>query len=103
MQVFYYAIVMCHSIISTLGRLYRDYMKLRIMDRSDVTEMSDDEDHPVNAIIDSIEKRWSKVDQDLFISAFYLNPFINRKLRNGTKLTLSVIMLRSPSVALVLH
>jgi hypothetical protein len=67
-------------------------MKLRIMDRSDVTEMSDDEDHPVNAIIDSIEKRWSKVDQDLFISAFYLNPFINCKLRNGTKLTLLVIM-----------
>ncbi|KAF8344389.1 ribonuclease H-like domain-containing protein, partial [Amanita rubescens] len=64
----------CDQVVLVLGRLYRDYMKL------------------LNAIIDSIEKRWSKVDQDLFISAFYLNPYINRKLRNESKLPLSVIM-----------
>ena len=82
----------CDQVVLVLGRLYRDYIKLRTADRTHPHAVSEDDDHPVTAVIHSIEKRWAKVDQDLFISAFFLNPFINRKLRNGSNLTLSVIM-----------
>ena len=29
-----------------------------------------------SAILDSIEKRWAKADQDIFITAVILNPFV---------------------------
>lgn len=82
----------CDQIVLVLGRLYRDYNKLRTVDRTSATAASEDEDHPVTAILQSIEKHWAKVDQDLFISVFILNPFIDCKLRNQANLTVGVIM-----------
>lgn len=38
--------------------------------------MTDPEDLPgCKAIIDSIERRWAKADQEIFIAAVILNPF----------------------------
>lgn len=40
------------------------------------SQMNDLEDIPGrNAIINSVEKRWAKTDQDVFIAAVLLNPF----------------------------
>lgn len=40
----------------------------------------------------SIEKRWLKADQDLFISCMWLNPFISRSLINDNTLPVAVLM-----------
>lgn len=42
--------------------------------------MKEPEDLPgCTAIIDSIERRWSKVDQEIFLAAIVLNPFYRRE------------------------
>ena len=42
--------------------------------------MKDPDDLPgVQAIIKSIEKRWAKADQEIFIAAMILNPFYRRE------------------------
>ncbi|KAJ8579201.1 hypothetical protein M405DRAFT_711563, partial [Rhizopogon salebrosus TDB-379] len=38
------------------------------------------------SIINSIEKRWERADQDLFILALFLNPLINANLFNSSVL-----------------
>lgn len=63
-----------------------------MIDREDPTDASCDEEHIVTAILDSIEKRWAKADQDLHIGAFFLNPYLNAKLLNPTCLSPAVLM-----------
>jgi hypothetical protein len=42
----------------------------------DMLRRQDSADHAgCTAIIDSIEKRWAKADQEVFIAAVFLNPF----------------------------
>jgi len=42
--------------------------------------MDDPDDQPgCAAIIDSIERRWAKSDQDIFLAAVILNPFYRRQ------------------------
>jgi len=38
-------------------------------------------------ILASLEKRWKKADQDVFIMAMFLNPFIQSSLLNKASLT----------------
>jgi len=52
----------------------------------------EDESHPVTSIINSIEKRWERADQDLFITALFLNPLVNAKLFNSHVLPPGVLM-----------
>jgi hypothetical protein len=75
-----------------LGNLYQVYTKLRISDRTHPDAVDEDANHPVTKILESIEKRWLKTDQDLFIVCFFLNPFINPTLRNANNLTIAVLM-----------
>lgn len=75
-----------------LGNLYRVYKKLIIQDRSQPDVVEEDSDHPVTSILESIEKRWLKADQDLFIVCWFLNPFLDASLRNQNNLPLAVIM-----------
>lgn len=44
--------------------------------------------HPVKAIIDSLERRWSKSDQYLFICAAFLNPLVATRLFNPKTISL---------------
>jgi len=48
--------------------------------------------HPVSAILESIETRWAKADQDLFIICLFLNPFIRSSLFNPNTLPMSVLL-----------
>ncbi|KAF8518136.1 hypothetical protein BU17DRAFT_48961 [Hysterangium stoloniferum] len=52
----------------------------------------EDESHPNTKILESIEKQWLKLDQDLFIACFFLNPFINPSLHNPNNLTVAILM-----------
>src|SRR3954467_5110598 len=74
-----------------LANLHRIYTQMMVNDRDGNGEEEDDS-HPVKTIIDSVEKRWAKVDQDLFISCFFLNPFISRSLLNASKVPLAYIL-----------
>jgi hypothetical protein len=56
------------QILLTFGSLCMHYDNLRTKDPADLTGCT--------AIIDSIEKRWAKADQDVFVAAVILNPFI---------------------------
>jgi len=78
--------------VLVLGNLYRVYTRLRVSDRTHPDAVEEDNSHPVTKILDSIEKRWLKLDQDLFITCFFLNPFINPSLRNANNLTVAVLM-----------
>ncbi|KAF8873343.1 ribonuclease H-like domain-containing protein [Infundibulicybe gibba] len=84
--------IRCDQVVLILARLYKHYIALLKADRIDPNNPEEDDNHPVIAIVHSIEKRWAKVDQDLFIAALFLNPFINPKLRNSSNLTLAMIM-----------
>lgn len=75
-----------------LGNLYRVYKKLVIQDRTKPDAVEEDRDHPITSILESIEKRWLKADQDLFIVCWFLNPFLDASLRNQNNLPLAVIM-----------
>jgi hypothetical protein len=75
-----------------LGKLYRTYVNLRIVDRSHPLAEDEDESHPITSIINSIEKRWERADQDLFILALFLNPLINANLFNSSVLPPGVFM-----------
>ena len=54
------------QVLLTFGLLYHEYMCL----------LKEDPTHEgaVHAIIDSLGKRWSKCDQDIFIAALVMNP-----------------------------
>ena len=56
------------QILLTFGSLCMYYNNLRTKDPADRMGCT--------AIIDSIEKRWAKADQEVFIAAVILNPFI---------------------------
>ncbi|KAF8874902.1 ribonuclease H-like domain-containing protein [Infundibulicybe gibba] len=84
--------IRCDQVVLILARLYKHYIALLKADRIDPNNPEEDENHPIIAIVHSIEKRWAKVDQDLFIAVLFLNPFINPKLRNSSNLTLAMIM-----------
>ncbi|KAF8964938.1 hypothetical protein BDZ97DRAFT_2074991 [Flammula alnicola] len=58
-------------ILLTLGNLFRQY--------SDSESTAFDEDLRLG-VLKSLEKRWKKVDQDIFIVAVFLNPYIRAKL-----------------------
>ncbi|KAH9079140.1 hypothetical protein EDB83DRAFT_2178078, partial [Lactarius deliciosus] len=63
-------VAFCHldQILLTFGSLSIYYRKI----------MDQDPDNAIGctAILDSIEKRWAKADQDIFIAAVLLNPFV---------------------------
>lgn len=62
-------------VLLTLANLFRIYSKAEI-------------DGPSCAkIIRSIEKRWAKADQDVFIAATFLNPYIRKRCFNPAVLT----------------
>ncbi|GBE85739.1 hypothetical protein SCP_0802610 [Sparassis crispa] len=82
----------CDQVLLLLGNLYRSYFNIRKNDRTIPDAEEEDEAHPVTAIMESIEKRWQKADQDLFITCLFLNPFINSSLLNGTTLSVAMIM-----------
>lgn len=59
----------------TLGNLYRIYSNLEF----DVEVRT--------AILASLEKRWAKADQEVFILAVFLNPYIRRRCFSRSALT----------------
>jgi hypothetical protein len=75
-----------------LGKLYRTYVNLRVTDHRLSLAGDENESHPVTSIFDSIEKRWERADQDLFIIALFLNPLINPNLINSCVLPPGVLM-----------
>ena len=56
------------QILLTFGSLSIYYQSVRTEDDANIPGCT--------AILDSIEKRWAKADQDVFIAAVILNPFI---------------------------
>jgi hypothetical protein len=64
----------CDQVLVLLGQLQRVYTGMVHKDRSSPGAEDEDVDHPCTTILNSIEKRWSKVDQDLFIACLFLNP-----------------------------
>jgi hypothetical protein len=82
----------CDHVLVLLGQLRRVYVDIRCKDRSSPDALDEDDDHPVTTIINSIEKRWSKADQDLFIACVFLNPFIKTSLFNPQSMTLAMIL-----------
>ena len=58
-------------VLLTLGNLFRQF--------SDSESTMFDEDLRLS-VLKSLEKRWKKVDQDIFIVAVFLNPYIQAKL-----------------------
>ena len=52
--------------LTTLANLYRIYSNLDPVDDSDVRD----------EILDSLEKRWAAADQEPFIAAVILNPYL---------------------------
>jgi len=59
-------------ILLTLGNLFRWY--------SDVSESAKFDEDLRLGVINSLERRWKKTDQDVFIVAVFLNPYIRAKL-----------------------
>ena len=54
------------QVLLVFGSLYGEYLQLK-------AEL-DDNEGLIQVILDSIEKRWQKSDQDVFIAALILNP-----------------------------
>ncbi|KAG6806668.1 hypothetical protein H0H92_010455, partial [Tricholoma furcatifolium] len=63
----------------------------RMNDRTFPTTSDEDMSHPLTSILESIEKRWLKCDQDLYLACFWLNPYINPNLRNDNALPIAVL------------
>lgn len=84
--------IRCDQVLLLLGKLYKTYQDAIIAERIDSNDASKDGDHELSSILDSIERRWAKADQDLHIGAFVLNPYLNIKLLNRSKITGSVII-----------
>ena len=49
------------------------------MDYKDLRNKPYGDQDACDAILDSLEKRWSKADQDVFIAAVLLNPFFKHR------------------------
>lgn len=56
------------QILLTFGSLSIYYQDLKLKDPANIPGCT--------AILDSIEKRWAKADQDVFVAAVLLNPFV---------------------------
>jgi hypothetical protein len=82
----------CDHVLVLLGQLHRIYIDIRHNDQTTPDAVDEDEDHPVTTIINSIEKRWTKADQDLFIACVFLNPFIKTSLFNHQSMTLAMLL-----------
>lgn len=63
-------------VLLMLGNLVRIFM-----------QNSEFEEDLRTGIIASLEKRWKKADQDVFITAVFLNPFLRASLFNKAALT----------------
>lgn len=63
-----------YSVVLTLANLYRIYSSDETLDAN-----------VKGCLLDSIEKRWTKTDQDSFLAAVILNPYIRQRLfKNGS-------------------
>ena len=82
----------CDHVLILLGQLRHIYMDIRRQDWTSPNALHEDDDHPVTTIINSIEKCWSKADQDLFIACVFLNPFIKSSLFNPQSMTLAMVL-----------
>ncbi|KAL6307742.1 ribonuclease H-like domain-containing protein [Sparassis latifolia] len=67
-------------VLLTLGNLYRIYSS------------ADTEDHVREKILGSLERRWKKADQDVFILAIFLNPYIQGRCFNRAALTQAALI-----------
>lgn len=72
--------------------MFKTYHDARIADQADSDNSSNYDQHELSAILDSLEKRWAKADQDLHIGAFFLNPCLNSRLLNSSVLSVAVLM-----------
>lgn len=81
----------CDHVVLILGNLFCVYTEVREHDRTSPDAIAKDASHPVVTILDSIEKRWLKCDQDLYLACFWLNPYINVNLRNDDALPIAVL------------
>ncbi|THH07907.1 hypothetical protein EW145_g3063 [Phellinidium pouzarii] len=79
----------CDHVLLMLAKLYKVYNAMQLNDDSFTMYNIDS---PVTPIIKSIEKRWAKADQDLFIACLYLNPLIGYQLFNVSTLPLGVLI-----------
>jgi hypothetical protein len=84
--------IRCDQVLVLLSQLRQIYVDIRIKDRTTPNASEEDDDHPVTAIIDSIEKRWKKADQDLFVACVFLNPFLKARLFNPEKLSIAMLL-----------
>jgi hypothetical protein len=66
-------------VLTTLGNLYRIYSVANI------------EDAVQTKILSSLEKRWAAADQDPFIAAVVLNPFLRGRCLSRANTTLTPI------------
>ncbi|KAB5588959.1 HAT family dimerization protein [Ceratobasidium theobromae] len=70
-------------VVVTMGNLYDIFSKEEIPE------------HARTVILESLEKRWAKSDQDAFIAAIYFNPFYKHHLFNPEELALRPLGLYS--------
>ncbi|KAF8221863.1 hypothetical protein L208DRAFT_1382084 [Tricholoma matsutake] len=84
--------VRCDQVLVLLGQLCHIYINIHIKYRTQPNAAGEDDSHPVTAIIDSIEKRWRKADQDLFIAFVFLNPLLKARLFNPNKLLITMLL-----------
>ena len=82
----------CDHVLILLGQLHHIYVDNHFEDQSSLDALDVNDDHPVTTIINSIEKWWSKADQDLFVACVFLNPFIKTSLFNPQSMTLAMIL-----------
>ena len=69
-------------VLLTLANLYRIYSST---DGGFDSELSE-------GVVRSIEKRWAKVNQDIYITAVFLNPFIRARIFHPSALTNSALL-----------
>lgn len=75
-----------------LGQLRRVYVDIIQKDRTEPDTSYEDDNHPCTAILNSLEKRWHKADQDLFVACVFLNPNFKASLFNPQKITLAILI-----------
>ena len=61
------------TVLLTLGKLYTEYQQIYKDSELEFERVS------CLAILGSLEKRWKPADQDLFVAAVILNPFIGQQ------------------------
>jgi hypothetical protein len=82
----------CDQVLILLGQLRCVYTDIIKKDRTSPDADYEDEDHPCTSILKSLEKRWIKADQDLFIGCVFLNPNFKNSLFNPQKMTTAMII-----------